>query len=82
MNYNKMNKKKKFKKTIRKKFKILRNFSPKFTEGLLCLDSPQKSTFAKRILSEIIPKKLSKINRINKFTTNTFENEFDLLIFR
>ncbi len=77
-NNNKMNKKKKF----RKKFKILRNFSSKFTEGLQCLDSPHKSTFAKRILSEIIPQKLSKQykNRINNFRTNTFESEFDLLI--
>ena len=78
MNNNKMNKKKKNKKTIQKKFTILRNFSSKFTEGLLCLDSPHKSTLAKRILSEIIPKKLSK--KINKFRTNTLESECDLLI--
>lgn len=43
-----------------KKFKLLRNFSSKFKKGLLTIESPHKSIFAKRILSEIIPKKISE----------------------
>jgi hypothetical protein len=77
-----MNKKNKNKKKMRKKFKLLRNFSTKFSEGLLCLDSPHKSTFAKKILNEIIPQKLSNQyrNNISKIRKTTFDSECSFLI--
>ena len=74
------NNKKKKDKINKKKFKILRNFSSKFKKGFLTLESPHKSIFAKRILSEIIPHNLSKKNLIFKPKKKIFENDANLLI--
>ena len=82
MNNNIHKRKNKHKKNFKKKFKMLRNFSSKFNEGLLCLESPHRSTFAKRILSEIIPKKLDKDNKklVYRIRKETFDSDSSLLI--
>ena len=64
----------------KKKFKILRNFSTKFQKRLLALESPHKSNFAKRILSEIIPSNLSKKNVLYKRRKKIYESNNNLLI--
>ena len=56
-------KKRKERKRIIPKFKMLRNFSQKFKSELLCLEDPSKSTFAKRLLSEILPTRIVKENK-------------------
>ena len=42
---------------------MLRNFSQKFKSELLCLEDPSKSSFAKRLLSEILPSRIVKENK-------------------
>ena len=64
----------------KKKFKKLRNFSSKFQKRLLTLESPHKSNFAKRILSEIIPSNLSKKNVLYKRRKKIYESNNNLLI--
>jgi len=66
--------------TNNKKFKILRNFSSNFKEGFLYLESPNKSIFAKRILSEIIPENKGKNNKKYINRKKIYENEQDLVI--
>lgn len=63
------------------KFKMLRNFSSKFKEGLLCLENPSKSTFAKRILNEILPQGIVKQNKkiIIKSRRKFSETDKDLI---
>ena len=64
----------------KKKFKKLRNFSSKFQKRLLTLESPHKSNFAKRILSEIIPPNLSKKNVLFKKRKIIYKSNKNLLI--
>ena len=79
-NNNKNINKNKNKNKINKKLKILRNFSSNFKEGILCLDSPNKSVFAKRLLSEIIPEHIVKNNKKYVYKQKYYESEKDLLI--
>jgi len=58
-----IDKKRKERKRKLPKFKMLRNFSQKFKSELLCLEDPSKSTFAKRLLSEILPTRIAKENK-------------------
>ena len=78
--YKKMEMRKKKKKNkSNKKFKLLRNFSTNFEKGLF-MESPHKSVFAKRILSEIIPENLSK-KKYNKNNRKKFyETDYSFLI--
>ena len=68
------------KKKCKKKFKILRNFSENFDQGFLSLESPHKSIFAKRILSEIIPHNLTRKNIVFKKRKRIYTSEHNLLI--
>ena len=77
--YNNTLKNRKQKHKINKKFKMLRNFSSKFEKGLLCLENPHKSIFAKRIMSEIIPHNLSKKLYLKK-RKKLYDNDYNLLI--
>lgn len=65
---------------INQKLKKLRNFSSNFKEGVLSLDSPNKSVFAKRLLSEIIPEHLGKSNKKYVNKKKIYESEKNVLI--